>query len=175
MTDKQIIIEDLETPCPYHCSDKIGQCNNSSQETPHTYCTDNKDCIYKQYARKEQECEKAKQNAQDTYDLWQALIESFNILQGEKIKLEQECEELKEQLTILDDEDVVVEITVKQFEEYKKLKQTLAVIKEVIEGSCCFQIISNCEEFKNCAECGRNSDAETLRLVLEKLNEVLNE
>lgn len=48
--------------------------------------------------RKEQECEKAKQNAQDTYDLWQALIESFNILQGEKIKLEQECEELKKQL-----------------------------------------------------------------------------
>ena len=42
--------------------------------------------------RKEQECEKAKQNAQDTYDLWQALIESFNILQGKKIKLEQECE-----------------------------------------------------------------------------------
>jgi len=35
---------------------------------------------------------------------------------------EQECEELKEQLIILDDEDVVVEITVKQFEEYKKLK-----------------------------------------------------
>lgn len=47
---------------------------------------------------KEQECEKAKQNAQDTYDLWQALIESFNILQGEKIKLEQKCEELKKQL-----------------------------------------------------------------------------
>lgn len=35
---------------------------------------------------------------------------------------EQECEELKEQLTILNDEDVVVEITVEQFEEYKKLK-----------------------------------------------------
>ena len=32
---------------------------------------------------------------------------------------EQECEELKKQLTIIDDEDVVVEITVKQFEEYK--------------------------------------------------------
>ena len=45
--------------------------------------------------RKKQECEKAKQNAQDTYDLWQALIESFNILQGEKIKLEQECEAYK--------------------------------------------------------------------------------
>ena len=46
--------------------------------------------------RKEQECEKVKQNAQDTYDLWQALIDSFNILQGDKIKLEQECERLEE-------------------------------------------------------------------------------
>lgn len=45
---------------------------------------------------KEQECEKVKQNAQDTYDLWQALIDSFNILQGDKIKLEQECERLEE-------------------------------------------------------------------------------
>ena len=49
--------------------------------------------------RKEQECEKAKQNAQDTYDLWQELIESFNILQGKKIKLEQEYEKLKQTLT----------------------------------------------------------------------------
>lgn len=47
---------------------------------------------------------------------------------------EQECEELKKQLTILDDEDVVVEITVKQFEEYKKLKQTLTEIKEIAEA-----------------------------------------
>ena len=40
---------------------------------------------------------------------------------------------MKRQLTILDDEDVVVEITVKQFEEYKKLKQALTEIKEIAE------------------------------------------
>ncbi len=51
--------------------------------------------LHEELAVKKQECEKAKQNAQDTYDLWQALIESFNILQGEKIKLEQECEQQK--------------------------------------------------------------------------------
>jgi hypothetical protein len=38
------------------------------------------------------ELNKAKQNAQDTYELYQSLTESFNILQGDKIKLEQECE-----------------------------------------------------------------------------------
>ena len=37
-------------------------------------------------------------------------------------ELEKENKELKEQLTILDDEAVVVEITAEQFEEYKKLK-----------------------------------------------------
>ena len=52
-------------------------------------------CYFKQLTQEKRECEKAKQNAQDTYDLWQALIESFNILQGEKIKLEQECESWK--------------------------------------------------------------------------------
>ena len=46
---------------------------------------------------------------------------------------EQECEELKEQLTILDDEDVVVEITVKQFEEYKKLKAENEELKEELQ------------------------------------------
>ena len=45
-------------------------------------------CYYKQLQRE-------KQNSQDTYDLWQALVESFNILQGEKIKLEKECESWK--------------------------------------------------------------------------------
>ena len=91
------------------------------------FCKDNPNCYYKQLQRekqnsqeardtaikefnraeklkmllkrKEQECEKAKQNAQDTYDLWQELIESFNILQGKKIKLEQEYEKLKQTLT----------------------------------------------------------------------------
>lgn len=57
--------------------------------------------------------------------------QTFRLLQTIKAK-EQEYEELKEQLTILDDEDVVVEITVKQFEEYKKLKQTLTEIKEIV-------------------------------------------
>lgn len=48
---------------------------------------------------KEQECEESKQYAQDVYDFWQSLIESFNILQDEKIKLERECLELRERLS----------------------------------------------------------------------------
>lgn len=47
-------------------------------------------------------------------------------------RLEQECEDLKKQITILDDETIVVEITEKQFEEYQQLKKALTEIKNVI-------------------------------------------
>jgi len=108
---------------------------------------------------------------------------------------EQECEELKEQLIILDDEDVVVEITVKQFEEYKKLKadreealkqlefvrtlntvkeaenrklsKTLAEIKEIAENREIF--CENCgggvESF-TCDDCGYVK-------ILQKISEVV--
>ena len=98
MTDKPIMINGVDVAgCGYlglykECKLKCGSCCPVD-------CSDNPNCYYKQLAHKEQECEKAKQNAQDTYDLWQALIESFNILQNEKIKLEQENEELKNCLT----------------------------------------------------------------------------
>lgn len=49
---------------------------------------------------------------------------------------ERECEELKEQLTILNGEAVVVEITVEQFEEYKKLKAENDEYSLFIEKLC---------------------------------------
>ncbi len=79
-TDK-FYVDDLDTRCPYHCNERIGQCNNSSQETPHTYCIDNKDCIYKQYARKKQECEELKEKLEQEKDLnkeMRILYEKFN-------------------------------------------------------------------------------------------------
>ncbi|MBQ9149839.1 hypothetical protein IJX73_02800 [bacterium] len=50
----------------------------------------------------------------------------------EYMRKKQECKELQEQQIILDDEAVVVEITVEQFEEYKKLRQALHEIKEIV-------------------------------------------
>ena len=74
----------------------------------------------------------------DLSDAIESLLERYdnaitNLIKERK-QLRTENEELKKQLTILDDEDVVVEITVKQFEEYKKLKQTLTEIKEIAEN-----------------------------------------
>lgn len=261
-TATSLIIDDLDTRCPYHCSEKIGQCNNPSPDNKYIYCLDYKDCIYKQYARKEQECEQQKaelelfktsnqttidqlkkeneelkkilhypkyrneegikelktksidylineivgnhqymegksqavykpmliENNQlkneikDLEDLAKFKTEAIRELRQQLKRKEQECErwksnfngkvsaieellkqldqlkgenktlfkaieevnkinkrlesendELKEQLTTLDDEDVVVEITVKQFEEYKKLKAENEELREELQ------------------------------------------
>jgi hypothetical protein len=167
MTDKQIIIDSVPVQdCVFFYTDiqeeiicdlypTCGGCKGT-------------DCYYKQHKRdeqrivelnktiqaKEQECEKAKQNAQDTYDLWQALIESFNILQGEKIKLEQENEELKET------NDGLLKVQYKLADSNKKLRQALTEIKEIIHfnktnrlsGGACIsieQILQICDEVNN--------------------------
>lgn len=97
------------------------------------------------YNNKEQECEKIKQNAQDTYDLWQALIESFNILQGEKIKLEQECEKLKSELS-----------------------ETIGTIDNVRKAKEYYQ--QECEEFKK--ELHKNfEEKDKLHLIIDRLLE----
>ena len=141
-------------------------------------CNKRIDRYKRKLKRKEQECEKAKQNAQDTYDLWQALIESFNILQGEKIKLEQECEELKEiNSTLLEYRRHAVtcqecyedglEDGKTSNKELRKLKQTLAEIKNLVEKEFCRH--PECCEF-----CAISNDCLNQKIIV-KINEVENE
>ena len=63
-------------------------------------------------------------------------------LQAELQAKEQECEELKKQLTILDDEDVTVQISQKQFEEYNQLKAENERLKQAFAESDndCFRL-----------------------------------
>lgn len=144
MTDKQIIIDDLDTRCPYHCNEKIGQCNNPSQETPHTYCINNKDCIYKQYARKEQECEeltsKCSQLEEENFELKEE-VSIDRALFEEIDQLKAENEELKQ---FLSKEPLAIQALQSAYSDYKKrsevffemigeYKQTLAEIKEIAE------------------------------------------
>ena len=103
--NEQKIIDDLDTRCPYHCSDKVGQCNNPSQETPHTYCIDNKDCIYKL--------------KEENNTLFKA-IEEVNKINK---RLESENEHLAEK-----EEEARYYL-----EEAVKLKQTLEEIREIAE------------------------------------------
>lgn len=139
-----------------------------------------------QLAHKEQECEKAKQNAQDTYELYQALMESFNILQGEKIKLEQECEELKKELEAVYNDckgcptcnEALYNANL-YAKKYRKLKQTLIEIKPILD----FYANSNMgeEQPDRTYKILSNGsyiiiyDPKPARQALQKINEVENE
>ena len=82
---------------------------------------------------------------------------------------EQECEELKyANDCILTTLNVIAEGN-------KQLRQTLAEIKEILEKCCINQATSDCEDFKNCEECGRISDGEGIQQILQKINEVIDE
>ena len=134
MADKQIIIDGVNVvECPHRKKEvtfmNVIKCYNYG-------ACEGVNCLYKQLKRKEQECEELKKDIKDIanlLDLDTGEEYNFSNIEMETKELKAENEELKKQLTILDDEDVVVEITVKQFEEYKKLKQTLAEIKEIAE------------------------------------------
>lgn len=100
-------------------------------------CKDNPNCYFKQLARKTQECEKLNDKIIDM----NSIIEDAAINLGNKDftlynlpfeikKLRQECEIWKNQVLILDEEDVTVEVTQEQFEEYQKLRQQCKQLKE---------------------------------------------
>lgn len=146
MTDKQIIDGVDVSGCCHQGKDNTCTCPNYKKE-----CGRNPNCHYKimqrqtkkldkfykreleikqKLFRKEQECEELKTLKDETYfKLKEEYIQQLDQLKAEN-------DELKKQLIILDDEDMVVEITVKQFEEYKKLKQTLTEIKEIMKKHC---------------------------------------
>ena len=98
--------------------------------------------------------------------------DSPNCLYKKFKRKEQECEELKEQLTILDDEAVVVEITIKQFEEYKKLKAENEELKEINQ-----ELLKYRKHSTTCQECYEDGleDGKTSNKELRKLRKTLAE
>lgn len=125
---------------------------------------DGQNCNYKQLQRKEQECEKEKQNAQDTYEMFQALMESFNITRKELQHKTVECEKLKEKRT-----DALKQLEnfmngdycnnaclkVKTLKtERNKYKQALEEIeKDLKEDIYCENQECGCDNFEECLKC----------------------
>ena len=124
---------------------------------------------------------------------------TYRLLQLLKAK-EQECEELKKDLTdlskiidckngtiltfkeqldqlkgenvgVLKQLEFVRTLNTVQEAEIRKLTKTLAEIKEIAEKSCCLQPTSDCEEYENCKECSRTSDDETVKQIIQKISE----
>lgn len=168
MTDKQIIDGvDVSGCCFYekHYTEDEDVEIKHFCKIFHYHCETETNCYYKQLIRKEQECKKLKEYFETAKEASNCNLKALgemtewaDKLDEENDQLKAENEELKEQLTILDDEDVVVEITVKQFEEYKKLKQTLTEIKEIAEDQ------------KDLLE---NMRIDVLEQILEKISEVV--
>ena len=155
MTDKQIIID--ASKCEWRTG--VEHCGNYE-------CMLNKCCDYncdwykrrkfeQQLKRKEQECEELKKELQAQRDFTaheQKLI--YCVAYDETCKTGNDC---KQEKCI--------------FKDNIKLKQTLTEIKEVAKNSCCLQPTSDCEEYENCKECSRISDDETVKQIIQKINE----
>lgn len=105
MTDKQIIIDGVDVSvCEFLT--KTGHCKAQMSimgiDTNKCKCFPN--CYYKQLKRKEQECE----------------------------GLKKECETWKNQVLILDGEDITVQITQQQFEDYNQLKKENDTLRQFL-------------------------------------------
>ena len=99
MTDKQIMIDGIDVSgCLFHSLTTMGYAGYNYCKCFQCVCECHRDCHYKLYKRKEQECE---------------------ILLG--------------QLVINDGEDVTVQISQSQFEEYNQLKTELNIKEQECE------------------------------------------
>lgn len=89
-----IIIDGVDiSECPYYIKD--GSC--SSGDTECTKCIHNF-CFYKDMKQLEKENNKLEQNAKDTYDMYKALMESFEISNSERLEYQKTLEGIREVL-----------------------------------------------------------------------------
>lgn len=181
MTDKQIIIDEQMENLNNLATQQLKRIEEEKRQIEHiakTHLVETFDMqreidkLKKELQAKEQECEELKKIIDEAKN---SKLDLKSFLVGEAVQneyeqqldqLKKENEELKEQLTILDDEDVVVEITVKQFEEYKKLKQTFTEIKEIAEKFY-YRELGN----RDCMDC----DDYCFDKIRQKISEVENE
>ena len=135
MTNKPIIIDGVDvSKCKYFdCDSK--ECKAEYyvrygyEIVEYDSCRKNKNCYYKQLQREKQEC----QQAMDNYvQLDLQRVKEYNELVDLYKAKEQECEELKSDLTDLSKIIDCKNGTILTFEEQlDRLKQTLAEIKEI--------------------------------------------
>ena len=139
--DKQIIDSIDVKKCVYNES---GYCTISKEA--YCYCCDKPNCHYKNWQRKEQECERLKNER--TIDL---------VKQLDQLKAENETYK-----KMLEDENVQLALTEIRsgerhlwFNKAEKLKQTLTEIKEIAEPyqKDIDKICGNCSRYDGCHAC----------------------
>lgn len=79
MTKEPIMIDDIDvSECEFYWQEE-GLCNNGNLSSN---CQENKDCIYKRYIRKEQECEELRGGQRDLNKVIKELKEQCDQLQA---------------------------------------------------------------------------------------------
>jgi hypothetical protein len=162
MTDKQITIDECNvSECKYfngyqrivRNNECIVDMQNACIEEIETKpCSQKHNCYFKNWQRKEQECEYWKHQAE-------LGVDTTNRLTKELKEKEQECDELKEILN----EGCLHNLTL--MTEQRVLLQTLAEIKKLVEKAR--------EDLYTCESIGYADD--DLRAILQKINEVEDE
>ena len=151
MTDKQIIIDEIDVSKCRHYDDRYGYCEACKDDidgVSFTKCLYEDNCYYKQFKRSEAQCE--------------AMFVSHTDLEKKYKAKEQECEELTSKCSQLEEEikDWQKEVERIQFigsygimDEVKKntkLEQTLTEIKtdilDIREGISYFWVIDKCDK-----------------------------
>lgn len=158
MTDKQIIIDGVDVSgCEWYFSRYFKPCGG---------CKNTPDCHYKNWKRKEQECEELKEILKDKTDEYNKLAVNYDAyvsMANEQLdQLKAENETYKK---MFENEEVQLALTEIRsgerhlwFNKAEKLSKTLADIKEIAEvyeelhgfldcsGDLILQKISECEE-----------------------------
>lgn len=157
MTDEQIIIDGCDvSKCEFYNKD-----DKTCREVNGNYDTDicefdkceNSNCVYKQLKRKEQECEEL-QNIIDEAKNSKLDLKSFLVGEAVQNEYEQQLDQLKEELQEYqdwfdefklmfryddrepDDNSELYSCLESVVDENKKLKQTIAEIKEIAKNGC---------------------------------------
>ena len=146
------------------------------------FCKDNPNCYYKQLKRKEQECEKLKNQLERTKGLVTVgnkqlaeALKGYEELTSKCSQLEEENFELKEEVSI--DRALFEEIDQLKAEN-EKLKQTLIEIREICNNTLCdyLQCSLNYNHSKDfeCEKtsCNRAKRRKFILEILQKINKV---
>ena len=179
MTDKQIMIDGVNVSgCEFYWREKE-LCNNGNLTS---YCQENKDCLYKKYKRKEQECEELKKQLERKEENYQKLLSKSNKyihnLVDENVQdisnLARQLDQLKKEL---EKEKALKETYLTCYKakhedingELFKLKQTLTEIREVAKqmNNECFYDDFECKDCDMKNGCTYFNKSKILQIIKE--------
>ena len=131
MTDKQIIIDGVDIK---DCKRRIGK-DNFCRYYKRPCAENNYNCIWKKYLRKEQECEELKEYEKSLLNVIDDLQKTKNEWQEKYNDLGQDFDQLKRQHE--SDKGLITstgKMNYQLLQEYDKMNQTLAEIKEIAKA-----------------------------------------